>query len=222
MADPLVVRRAVEADREFLIEAILASEKGTAERIGYCEIFGLEEPELRELLGAILAEDFEGQELCTSGFLVAEADGRYAGAACGWLEGEAGMPSALIKANLLQHFFGAERVARARPWSARLEALSIAREPGAAQLESIYVRADQRGRGVGARILGEHMAQMRARSPEAAKAQIILVRDNAAARRAYEKLGFAVALERRSDDPALRAFVPGGAKILMERTLSAS
>lgn len=222
MAEPVVVRRAVEADRAFLIEAILASEKGSGERIGYCEIFGIDEPALREVLGAILAEDFEGQELCTSGFLIAEADGRPAGAACGWLEGESGMPSTLIKANLLQHFLGAERVAVARPWFARLEALSIAREPGAAQLESIYVCADHRGRGVGARLLGEHMAQLQARSPEASKAQIILVRDNAAARRAYEKLGFAVALERCSDDPELRSFVPGGAKILMERPLSAS
>src|SRR6185295_5679133 len=109
-----------------------------------------------------------------------------AGAACGWIEGEEGMPSTLIKANLLHHFLAADRLEWARPWFARLEALAIARAAGAAQLESIYVRADQRGRGVVARILGEQLAQLRARAPETAKAQIVLVRDNESARRAYE------------------------------------
>jgi ribosomal protein S18 acetylase RimI-like enzyme len=222
MGERVSVRQAVEADRDFLIEAILAAERGGAPCLSYCEIFGVGEDELRGLLGQILAEDFEGQELCTSGFLVALDGDEYAGAACGWIEGEAELPSTLIKANLLHHFLGAERVAHAKPWFGRLEALAIAREPGAAQLESIYVRAASRGRGVLGSLLGEQMARMRARDPKVDKAQIILVRDNDAARRAYEKLGFRTVAERRTDDPALFPIVPGGVKILMEKRLSES
>jgi len=218
----LRVRRATAADRDFLIEAIIESERGSASCVSYCEIFSLDETALRTLFASILSEDFEGQELCISGFLIAEADGAYAGAACGWLEGEAGMPSTLIKANLLGHFLDAARLQEARRYFARLEALAITREKGAAQLESIYVRATHRGRGVMGRILGEHLAQIQQRAPATSKAQIILVDANASARRAYEKLGFRVALQRRTDDPMLLPFVPGGIKILMERPISAS
>jgi len=219
MAEPIALRRAGSDDRDFLVDAIVGAERGVAERISYCEIFGLDEPELRALLADILAEDLEGQELCTSGFLVAEIDGAPAAAACGWIEGESELPSTLIKANLLHHFLGAERVERAEPWLARLASLSLPRETGAAQLESIYVRPDQRGRGLSMRVLDAQLRELRARAPELDKAQIILVRDNASARRAYEKLGFAVVRERRTDDPLLRTIVPGGAKILMEKRL---
>jgi len=222
MADGLVVRRAAPKDRDFLVEAIIEAEKSGAQRISYCEIFSLTEDEVRALLASILDEDFEGQELCISGFLVAEVDGEYAGAACAWIEGESEMPSALIKANLLHHFLDAEKLERARPWFARLEALAIARKSGAAQLESIYVRAPHRGRGITGRILDEQLSLLRGRVPGLAKAQIILVDQNDRALRAYQKLGFRVALERRSEDPMLLSIVPGGVKILMEKTITGS
>lgn len=222
MADGVVLRRAVPADRDFLIEAIVEAERGGAERISYCEIFSLTEGELRSLLAAILEEDFEGQELCISGFLVAEVDGVQAGAACAWIEGESDLPSTLIKANLLHHFLDAGKLERARPWFDRLEALAIARESGAAQLESIYVRPPHRGRGITGRMLDAQLSQLCARAAGVTKSQIILVQENDSAWRAYQKLGFRVAAERRSDDPMLRAIVPGGVKLLMEKTLSDS
>ncbi len=222
MADGVRVRRAAPTDRDFLVEAIIEAEKSGAQRISYCEIFSLTEGELRVLLASILDEDFEGQELCISGFLVAEVDGEYAGAACAWLEGESGMPSTLIKANLLQHFLDAQKLAGARPWFARLEALAIARESGTAQLESIYVRAPHRGRGVTGHILDTHLSLLRERVPGLAKSQIILVKENDSACRAYQKRGFRVALERRSEDPMLLSIVPGGVKILMEKSITGS
>ena len=220
MAEGLVLRGAKEADREFLIEAIIEAEKSGSEAISYCEIFSLSEVELHTLLDAVLQEDFAGQELCTSGFLIAEIDGEYAGAACAWLEGEAGLPSTLIKANLLQHFLDKERLRLARPFLVRLEALAIAREAGAAELESIYVRPAYRGQGITGCLLEEHLSLLRRRMPALAKAQIILVKGNDRACRAYEKLGFGVALERHTDDPLLHSIVPGGTKILMEKPIS--
>ena len=215
----LRVRPAVEADRAFLVEAIVEAEKSGTDRISYCGIFSLDEPGLHELLEAILAEDFEGQELCVSGFLVGEIDGEPAGAACGWVEGAGGLPSTIVKANLLQHFLDAERLAAARPRLRRLGELALERTPGAIQLESIYVRPAFRGRGVTGRILDEQLRRLGERAPEADKAQIVLMKDNAGAHRAYEKLGFAVVAERRTRDPALRALLPGDAKILMEKPL---
>ncbi len=222
MADGLVLRRAAPKDRDFLIEAIIEAEKSGAQRISYCEIFSLTESALRTLLASILDEDFEGQELCISGFLIAEVDGECAGAACAWIEGESELPSTLIKANLLHHFLDADALSRARPWFDRLEALALARESGAAQLESIYVRPAYRGRGITGRILEEHLSRLRARVAGLAKAQIILVSGNDSAVRAYQKLGFRITQERRTDDPLLLSIVPGGVKVLMEKTLSNS
>jgi len=213
------VRPAQPADREFLIEAILEAEKSGSDRIPYCAIFSLDEAELRTLLASILDEDFTGQELCISGFQVAEVAGQPAGAACGWVEGAGGMASTLVKANLLQHFLDADRLADARPHLERLAQLSLEREPGAIQLESIYVRPGQRGHGLTGRILTEQLRVLQTGAPHAEKAQIILMKDNDRALRAYQKLGFAVARERHSDDPELAAILPGTTKILMERAL---
>jgi len=213
------VRPARASDREFLIEAILEAEKSGSDRIPYCAIFSLDEAELRALLASILDEDFTGQELCISGFQIGEVEGKPAGAACGWVEGSGGMSSTLVKANLLQHFLDAERLAAARPHLERLAQLSLEREPGAIQLESIYVRPDQRGLGLTGRILAEQIRVLQAEAPGAEKAQIILMKGNDRALRAYRKLGFAVTRERHSEDPALTAILPGATKILMERTL---
>ncbi|NNL66450.1 MAG: GNAT family N-acetyltransferase [Myxococcales bacterium] len=213
------VRAAGEADVPFLIEAIIEAEKSGTDLIPYCRIFSLGEPELRELLASILEEDFEGQELCISGFRIAEVDGEPAGAACAWIEGAEGLPSTLVKANLLQHFLDADRLAAAKPHFERLGQLTLPRAAGAIQLESIYVRPAFRGRGITSRILTEHLEKLRAKAPDCERAQIILVKGNGNAQRAYEKLGFRITQERHADDPELASIVPGDTKILMEKTL---
>lgn len=213
------VRRAAEGDIPFLVDCIIAAEKSGTDKVSYCNIFGLSEAEFRGMLAEILEEDVPGQELCVSGFLVAELGGRAAGAICSWIEGTGSKASTLIKGNLLMHFIGRERIAAAAPNLKLMETLSLPRAPGALQLESVYVGAGHRGQGICARLLDEHQALARRDHPAVPRAQIILAKGNGAALAAYERAGFAITEERSSPDPRVLDLLPAASKVLMERPL---
>lgn len=211
------LRPATEADLPFLVEAIVAAEKSGTERLSYCTLFGLGEPELRTMLAAMLEEDLPGQELCISGFLLAERDGEPAGAANGWVEGTGSRASAIVKANLLAHFVGRERISAAAPRLALIEPLVVAREPGALQIESVYVAPGFRRQGVCEHIVAALEQRALAAPKPPAKGQIIVAAANEGALRVYRRCGYAEALRRGTADPAVAALLPATERVLLER-----
>ena len=213
------IRNAVEADIPFLIEGIIAAEKSGTEKLSYCTIFNITESELRTLLAIVLAEDITGQELCVSGFLVAEMNEQRAGAVCSWVEGADGKSSAILKGNLLLHFLGRERIAAAAADLKLMEQLSLARTNGALQLESVYVSAAYRGRGICGKLLATHQQRAQREHPGLSRGQIILAKSNDSAYAAYEKSGFRITAERRSQSPRVLELLPASCRILMEKSL---
>jgi GNAT superfamily N-acetyltransferase len=213
------VRLASEADVEFIIETIIEAEKSGTQTISYCHIFGLKEEEFRKILHNIIDEDYDGQEFCKSGYMVAEVDGQLAGAACGWIEGETGLESNIIKANLLHHFLQPEELQNATRWSGILEKLHIPREKNTLQLESIYVREGFRGKGIISMVLTEQMKRLRKIHPSVSKAQIILADSNKSALTAYSKLGFELFQKRSTQDVNVLRILPCDTKILLEKKL---
>jgi len=217
--DAVRVRRATTSDVPFLVEAICEAEKAGTDRLSYCSIFGLDEAAFRSLLASMLQEDLEGQELCISGFLIAERSGAAIGACCGWVEGATDFGSALLKANLLLHAIDPRSMRAAQVHFRKLEEIAIGRTAGAIQIESVYVRAAERGRGIAGLLIERHLAELRSASP-AHKAQIILTATNPAAGGAYARMGFVQAAERWSSDSSLLSLVPALGKLLMERTFT--
>jgi ribosomal protein S18 acetylase RimI-like enzyme len=218
MAEALHIRRAAEADVPFLVEAICEAEKSGTSTLSYSRIFDLSEEEVRAFLGKALREDLAGQELCISGFLVGEVDGEPVAGCAAWVEGAEGVSSSILKANLLLHFIDRDRMRGAERHFRKLDALTIAREDGAVQIESVYVDARARGRGLAGRLVERHLEDLRPHAP-AHKAQVILAATNAGARKTYERLGFVATIERASDDEALRELVPAPRKLMMEKPL---
>jgi GNAT superfamily N-acetyltransferase len=215
--DDTCIRRAVASDADFLVEAICEAEKAGTDRLSYCRIFDLSETDFRQRLKRMLLEDLAGQELCLSGFAVAEIDGEPLGACCAWVEAATGSPSTILKADLLLFGIDADSIRSARERFGLLSQVSIQREPGAVQIESVYVRSRARGRGTAGRLIERQLRDLR---PSAAgKAQVILTTTNDAARRAYSKIGFLAVAERRSSDLRLLDLVPSAGRLLMERPL---
>ena len=220
MNDQLIgIRKAAEADIPFLVDGIIAAEKSGTDKLSYCTIFSLAESELRTRLTDILAEDITGQELCVSGFLVAEVGGELAGAVCSWVEGAEGNPSTILKGNVLFHLVGRERIASAAANLKLAEQLSLGRTSGALQLESVYVPGQYRGQGICGRLLAAHMQAARRDYPGVSKVQILLTRTNDSAYKAYERSGFSIAAERQSQDPRILELLPASCRILMEKNL---
>ena len=140
MVEGITFRQAQEADLDFVVEAILEADRSPGSRTSYCTLFEIEERDFPSILQSMLEEEIEGQELCLSGFLLATVEGEPAGGLSGWVEGEAGLPSGILKVNLLAHVLGRERIARAAERLRVASELEHRREKGAIQLESIYVR----------------------------------------------------------------------------------
>lgn len=213
------VRRAELPDIPFLVDGIIAAEKSGTDKLSYCTIFGLSEQETRSILSEILAEDVRGQELCVSNFQIFESCGVRVGAACAWVEGQAGKPSGVLKGNLLLHYVGRARIVEAAARLKIVEELNFARTPGTLQIESVYVRPDHRGQGIFGHLLDAHVRNLRGKLPVVSKAHIVLVKNNSSAFRAYEKAGFLIVSERTSNEPRILELLPAASKVLMERSL---
>jgi ribosomal protein S18 acetylase RimI-like enzyme len=218
MAENVVIRRATNLDVGFLVEAIVEAEKSGTHLLSYSTIFDLSEDSVHALLSSMLREDLVGQEICISGFLLAETDSSPIAACCAWIEGLDGISSSLLKANLLLHYVDADHMQAAQRHLRKLEALTIPRETGAIQIESVYVKAPARGHGLAALLIQRHFDDLRPRAAKG-KAQVILASTNRSARTAYEKLGFKVVAERSSEDPSLSTLIPARQKLMMEKTL---
>lgn len=211
------IRQAVASDIPFLVECIIAAEKSGTDKLSYCTIFDLAEFELRAMLAEILAEDIIGQELCVSGFFVAEAAGTLAGAVCAWVEGSERKPSGILKGNLLLHFLGQQKIGLATANLKLVEELSLSRTRGALQLESIFVARSYRGCGICGQLMAAQQKAAQEKHPEIKTAQIMLMKTNDQAYRAYEKSGFSIVAERASQSPGILDLLPAACKILMEK-----
>lgn len=215
----ITFREAAGTDANFLVDCILGAEKSGTDKLSYSTIFRIPETQVRELLLQILEEDIPGQELCVSGFQIAEVDAAPAAAICAWIEGQGGKSSSLIKASLLVHFFGRECLAAAAVNLELMEALALKRQAGALQLESVFVQEQFRGRGLVGQLITHHLQLARRVQPPVAEAQIILAGTNAEALAAYRRAGFEVVQQRSSDDPRLSILLPAATKVLMQRSL---
>lgn len=209
------IRTATPADIPFLITAISEAEKSGTDILSYQRIFGLNDDQWQNLLLNILEEDMLGQELCVSGFLIAEEEEKPLAAVCAWVEGVDDMPSGVIKGNLLAYFLPEENMTYATENLKTLEGFNVHRAMGALQLESIYTAPESRGKGITGQLIAQHIRN----HPEIKVVQITLMGDNASALRAYEKLGFRVVESKTAENAAVKNLMPGMTKILMQKEL---
>jgi hypothetical protein len=94
--DAFTIRRAVATDIPFLVDVIISAERSGTDKLSYSTLFDLPEAHVRRLLAEMLAEDVTGQELCVSGFLIAEVLHECAGAACGCTSSDANVLPARV------------------------------------------------------------------------------------------------------------------------------
>ena len=212
----ITLKRATEADADFVVKAIIEAEKSGTDKLSYATMFGLTEAEVAEILKNAVLEDIPGQELCLSGFMIAFIDEVASGAVCSWIEAADEIPSSLLKANILYHFLGTEKLAKAGENSSLLEQINIPREAGTIQIESVFVHNKFRGLGVSNKLILELIKDTLLNSPGVSKIQIQLAATNLPALRSYEKLGFRTVATRHCEDARILQFLPSDTKIMME------
>jgi ribosomal protein S18 acetylase RimI-like enzyme len=212
----MIIRTAEEKDIDFLVEAIIEAEKSNTSVLSYSTIFSIAEDEVREKLKEMLSEDIPGQELCISGFLIAEIDNKPVGTCCSWIEGENGNISKIIKANLLLWFLGNEKCETAAKNFPFLSDLNFDKEINTLQIESVYTKKEFRGRGITGKIIAEHIIRNKERFPELKKVQLVVAQTNESATRAYQKMGFRIISTKHSEHKDALKILPADTRIMME------
>jgi len=143
-----------------------------------------------------------------SNFVIAEHDGVPAAALCAFRAGD-GYPRSQAAMNEVATEIGWRETEIAAMWerSAYLFTCTLDAGEDVWAIENVATTPDQRGRGLASALIDRALEIGRARG--ARESQIGVFIGNVAARRAYERAGFRVIVERRSAEFERACGVPG-------------
>lgn len=210
------VRNAVDSDIEFIIETIIQAEKGIGNSISYCKLFNINEPDFRNVLRKILEEKIGNFEFSLSNFKIAEVNGIKAGAYGAWLEAKEGISSGILKISALKTFLQKENIMHYKLFAPIIDEISIRRQPGTIQFESIYIVEKFRGKNIGNILVKALLDDLIKKHPDVESAFVQLIKQNSVSLQAHQKYGFEIVEEKTSANPEILNFYQGNTKVLME------
>jgi hypothetical protein len=215
MIENLIIRRATADDIDFIIKTIIESDKSSTDVISACNIFSLSESEYKEVLRNILTESIGNNEYDINGYLIAELQNRKLGALASWFEGLGGISNSVIKSNLLFSFIDREKLIKNKDRMHLVNALTLNREQNTIQLEYAFVVEDKRRQKIFTKLIIESIRK-HFNFGYKSNVQAMLYPNNYKSYNAFEKLGFKVKTEKKSDDPEIRNIFAYNSKVLME------
>ncbi len=215
----LIIRPATLEDIDFVVTAIIESEKSSTDKIGPANYFEITEADYRRYLIQMLEEEIDGCEISISSFVVAEYEGEIVAATGGWLEGdnEDGLPSSMIKSNLFAYFLPKENLLKGQNNYDIVKGLMIEREMGTYQLEYSYTKPEFRGFHIMSMLDAYHINN--ARKKGAKKTQVHVSKGNAKGIKARERSGFNVVGNFTSYHPQVKDYYPDDTIVLLEKKL---
>ncbi len=210
------IRNAVDSDIEFVIETIVQAEKGNENSISYCKLFNINESEFRAVLGKILKEKICNFEFSLLNFKIAESRGLKVAAYGAWVEGIDGISSGILKISALKTFLQKENILHYKMSAPVVDEISIRRQPGTIQFESIYIVEEFRGKNIGKMLVEALLTDLAGKHPEVEAAHVQLMKQNSVSLQAHQKYGFEIIEEKTSLNPQILNFYSGDTRVLME------
>jgi ribosomal protein S18 acetylase RimI-like enzyme len=217
MENDFVIRKATDEDIPFLVDTIVAAEKSGTSTFTYTTIFGLTETEARNYISKMLYEDIDGCELSVSGFVIAENFGRIAGAVGAWVEGSEGIPSVVLKGNLLQYVLPSHCIERAARLTNVIRDLHIEYIVNTIQIGLVYVAPEARGKGLVSLMLEHKIGLLREKFTGIHEVYIQVFGNNIPAIKAYEKAGFKIIFEKNAELAETTNYMPYTKKVSMKK-----
>lgn len=212
-----IFRQATFNDVPFLVDTIIEAEKSGTDILSYSTIFGLSEREARKYIAEMFLEEIDGCELSITSFLLAELNGHIAAAIGAWLEGIEGIPSNIIKGNLLNFILPKRCIEHAVSLNGILNEVYIECFPNTIQIGVVYVVSEFRGKNLVNRLIEEQISRLSMRQASIPDAYVLVFGNNLPAIRAYEKSNFKVHLIKESQSEEIFNYLPSNRKILMKR-----
>ena len=203
-----VIRNATLDDIPFLVETIIEAEKSGSDILSYSAIFGLSEVEVKSFIEKMLLEDVDHCELSISSFKVAMSSNRLVGAVSAWIEGCNGVPSTVIKGNLLNYVFPIKCIERVNSFQPLLKQLHLDNVKNTIQIGLVYVIEEYRGRGLVNYLLDNHINSLKETHQSIESVYVQVFSNNTSAIKTYKKYGFEIIDSKITDDKGrlVRAF----------------
>lgn len=217
--DGFIIRQATINDVPFLVDTIIEAEKSGTDILSYSTAFGLTEEESRKYISHMLFEEVDGCELSISSFIVAEKNGQTAAAAAGWIEGIEGIPSHVLKGNLLHSILPKECIDRMKDRKFIFQDLCIEYKPNTFALGLVYVAPTFRGQNLTNLLIEEKVCQLIQINPRITEMYVQVFGNNLPAIRAYKRANFKVVMISESKNEEILQYLPSNKKLLMKNDL---
>ncbi len=215
MINNLIINSATVDDIDFIIEAIIESDKSSTNVISACNIFCMSEEEYRSVLKQILLEDFPNSEYSLGGFQVARVDGQKVGALCSWVENADGISNAIIKSSLLMNFIEKEKLVSTGKKLEIINGMSFERQPNCIQIEYGYVIASRRRKKIFTQLILSSLKKHVNFETGVTNVETVLFEKNINSFDAFAKLQFKVKQKKMVADLDAYNIFPYNAKVLM-------
>lgn len=214
-----VLRNATIKDVPFLVDTIVEAEKSGTDKLSYSTIFGLTEEEVKKYLATMLNEEIDGCELSISSFLVAEKSGKIAAALSAWIEGLFGVPSAILKGNLLNYILPKECFEKATSINSIIREIHIEYTPNSIQIGAGYVSKEFRGNNLLAILNNEIIERLARANPDVSEVYAQIFSCNVPSIKTYEKANFKLIMVKEASNKEIIHYLPSDKKILMKKKL---
>lgn len=212
-----IIRDATFEDIPFLVETIISAEKSGSDVLSYSAIFGLSDVEVRGYIEKMLKEDVDHCELSISSFKIAISKNKIVGAVSAWIEGYNGVPSVILKGNLLNFVFPKVCIERAKLLSPILKLLHIENKQNTIQLGLVYVIEEYRGKGLVQYLLDCHINSLCDIQKGIESIYVQVFSNNISAIKAYKKYGFEIVESKKTNDDRINNLLPSNEKFLMKK-----
>jgi ribosomal protein S18 acetylase RimI-like enzyme len=212
-------RRATLNDIPFLVETIIEGEKSGTKTLSYSKIFDISEKEVRKVLSNVLREEVDNTELSVSSFLLAERGSKIAAATSAWVEGIDGIPSTLIKGNLLRFSLPKESIVKSIQVSQLIREISVEYIPNTIQIGSGYVHPEFRGNNLLYILTNQIISNIKETNPGINVAFVQIFSSNKPSIKTYERVGFKILKIVETHNNDILQYVPFNKKILMKKEL---
>lgn len=215
----LLFRNANFNDVPFLVETIIEAEKAGTDKLSYSTIFGLTEEETKKYIAEMLLEEVDGCELSISSYLIAVKNKHNIAAVSAWIEGQEGVPSAILKGNLLNYFLPQKCIERAMQLNPIIRDLHIDYMPNTFQIGAGYVSKENRGNNLLGVLISEKIKLLSQIRPNIKVVFDHIFGCNKPAIRTDEKLNFKVMMVKESSREEIIQYLPSNKKLLLKKEL---
>ena len=213
----LNIRRATINDIPFLTKSIIEAEMSGTEVLSYSTIFGLNNNEITTFISEMLSEEIDDCEISISSFLIAEINGQTAAALSGWLENANGIPSAILKGNLLNYYLPPKSFEKAATLLKYTKDLHFDYIPNTFQIGAGYVAEEFRGNKLLGLLTQKLLEDFHNDYPLATEVYAQIFSCNIPSLKTYEKAGFTVISTKESFNNEITKIFPSSRKLLLKK-----